>query len=130
MKHTASTAKTPGGADLSPPAKPAQPLALPSAAADVVKYQRKKEFVSRNIAGETVVIPVSGDTAILEKVFGLDETAAFLWDELKTAVPFNLLVDRLTATYEVDADTAKKDIKSFLGQMLKLGLIEKAKALK
>ncbi|GAB4309281.1 MAG: hypothetical protein Kow0090_23060 [Myxococcota bacterium] len=90
----------------------------------MVEYRRKKEFISRNIAGEVIVVPISGDTAILEKVFGFSETAAFLWNELANPQPVDSLVARLQQDYEVDGETAKRDVEEFLKRLIELGLIE------
>ena len=52
---------------------------------DGIRYQRTDEFVARNIAGETVLVPVHRQIGDLESIYTLNEVATFLWERLADA---------------------------------------------
>ena len=66
----------------------------------------KKELIKRNIAGDTVLVPVGKTVYDANGLFILNEVGAFLWDVLPQAESEEALVDRLLEEYEVDRQTA------------------------
>lgn len=56
--------------------------------------------------------------------FGMEEVTAEVWRILAEPTTEQALCDRLTALYEVDADTCRSDINLLLQQMLGEELIE------
>lgn len=68
------------------------------------------------------------EVAILELdqgvYFGLNDTGRFLWDLMQTPVRVNEMHAALVEEYEVDADTAEKDLLRVLGELCDAGLIE------
>lgn len=81
------------------------------------------EMVLREIAGEHLLIPV-GQTAL--KVHGmitLSESGLLLWNKLQEECTEEDLVNALLAEYEVDRETAEADVKAFVGQMQKVGIL-------
>lgn len=81
------------------------------------------EMVLREIAGEHLLIPV-GQTAL--KVHGmitLSESGLLLWNKLQEECTEEDLVNALLAEYEVDCETAEADVKAFVGQMQKVGIL-------
>ena len=81
------------------------------------------EMVLREIAGEHLLIPV-GQTAL--KVHGmitLSESGLLLWNKLQEECTEEDLVNALLAEYEVDRETAEADVKAFVGQMQKAGIL-------
>ena len=55
----------------------------------------KKELIKRNIAGDTVLVPVGKTVYDANGLFILNEVGAFLWDALPQAQNEEALVDRL-----------------------------------
>ena len=85
------------------------------------------EFIKRNIAGETILVP-TGDTA--QKFNGmitLTDTAEFIWDNLEKVDSLDAMVRLILETYEVDEETAKKDAAGFITALLKNGFAEYSK---
>ncbi len=81
-------------------------------------------FVVRDIAGDTVIVPV-GETALhYNGMITVNKTGAVIWNALEKGCDYGYLVQLLTDTFEVDAETASADIKDFLDQMKKAKLIE------
>lgn len=81
------------------------------------------QFILREIAGDSILIPV-GEAAISVKgLIALSETGAFLFQKLKNQCSFDDLVSALTAEYEVSAAEAAQDIDAFLNQMRQLHML-------
>jgi hypothetical protein len=59
--------------------------------------------------------------------FGLNKTAAFLWDRLKTEkdVTASGLTDALCARFEVTRDEASRDVEEFLAHVVEYGLAKR-----
>ena len=76
----------------------------------------KENFVFREIAGETVVVPV-GEGIDLDKMFVLNETGRFLWGLLKQETDEAALVAALLSEYEVEASVAKRHVAAFIDQL-------------
>jgi hypothetical protein len=68
------------------------------------------------------------EVAILELdqgvYFGLNNTGAFLWNLMQEPVRVNEMHAALVEEFEVDVDTAEKDLLRVLGELRDAGLIE------
>ncbi len=81
-------------------------------------------FVVRDIAGDTVIVPV-GETALhYNGMITVNKTGAAIWNALEKGSDAVSLVNLITDTFDVDAETAAADVKAFLDQMRKADLIE------
>lgn len=80
--------------------------------------QIKKDYILRVIGGENVVVSIGSNIANFNGVITLNDTAAFLWRSLNTAVSKEKLVEELCREYDVSEEKAEKDIEQFL-QVLK-----------
>lgn len=73
----------------------------------------KGEFVIREVAGQIVVIP-SGENLNLNMMITLNETGAFLWKLMENETDEGVLTAALLAEYDVDEETARKAVQSFV----------------
>lgn len=81
------------------------------------------QFILREIAGESLLIPV-GEAAISVKgLIALSESGVFLYKKLKEECTREALVSALTAEYEVSEAEAAQDIDAFLDQMRQLKML-------
>ena len=83
----------------------------------------KHKFVLREVAGESLLVPVGTATLSLNGMLVLNGCGRFLWDRLPDAASEAALVDALLETYEVDRRTAEQDVRDFLAELRKLGII-------
>ena len=81
-------------------------------------------FVLREIADEYVVIPIGEEAERVHGVLKLNEQGAFLWKLLESEQTEKSLLDALTDEFDVDAETAKTDVTSFLNQLHTIGCFE------
>lgn len=83
----------------------------------------KHEFVVREVAGETLLVPVGTATLSLNGMLVLNECGKFLWEHIPNAEAEEDLVNRLLDEYEVDRQTAAQDVKEFLETLCKLDIV-------
>ena len=82
----------------------------------------KDGFILREVAGQTVVLPVSGDLD-LNMMITLNETGAFLWKQLENENDQAGLVAALLAEYDVDEATAKTAVEGFIAKLNENGFL-------
>ncbi len=46
------------------------------------KFKKKEEIVSREIAGETILVPIKGKLADMQRIFALDDVSEYIWQQL------------------------------------------------
>lgn len=83
----------------------------------------KHEFVVREIAGETILVPVGNSTLSLNGMLVLNECGKFLWEQIPEARSEEDLTRALLAEYEVDRETASRDVEEFLSGLRKLEIL-------
>ena len=81
-------------------------------------------FVMKNIAGTHVVVPVGSNTVSFKAVITLNETGAFLWEQLVSETDENQLVDAMLKEYDIDRDTAVADVAEFVENLKKAELLK------
>lgn len=83
----------------------------------------KDGFVLRNICDEFIVVAVGRQTLDFKGLIKLNESGAFLWEQLKNENTEDGLLQALTAEYAVDEATAKADIAAFLASLKEADLL-------
>jgi hypothetical protein len=87
-------------------------------------FRKKDDIVTRLIAGETLLVPIYGELANMEKIFSLDPVAAFIWEQLDGKKRLKDIRDGLLDAFDVEKEQAETDILEFVGELLEAGLIE------
>lgn len=83
----------------------------------------KRDFVLREIAGETLLIP-AGKTALdLNGMITLNEVAADIWQMLPEAEDEEAVVQRILADYDAEETQIRRDVADFLGRLRELGIV-------
>lgn len=86
--------------------------------------KQNANFVKRQIGTQTVIVAVGEASKRFNGMLKVNETGAFLWDRLQNDVTSEDLVAALTAEYEVDADTARRDVEALLATLRGVGAVE------
>lgn len=83
-----------------------------------------KDLVLREVGGEYMIVNPFSDTVDMTQVYSLNETAAWLWQQMEGKEEFSLadMVNVLRTEYEVDEETATADIAELCGQWMAAGL--------
>ena len=77
----------------------------------------KNRFVTRSVGDELVIVPLSGNVAQMNRLFTLNETGKFIWENSDKCADNEAMVQLLTENFEVGKDTALSDVETFLDKM-------------
>lgn len=76
----------------------------------------KDGFLLRQVAGQTVVLPVGGDLD-LNMMITLNDTGSFLWQHLLSETDETALTAALLTEYDVDDATAANAVSAFVKEL-------------
>lgn len=80
-------------------------------------FNIKSKFVAREVGNELILVPLSGNVAQMSELFTLNETAKFIWENISVETTVEDIENLMTDTFDIDAETARKDIENFLLRM-------------
>ena len=86
-------------------------------------YYKSQEVVARQIAGETLLVPVRGDLAGLQRIFALDKVAQFIWERLDGQSDLDDICSAIVAEFDVGAGRVRADARRFIAELLEARLI-------
>ena len=81
-------------------------------------------YMLRQVLDVYVVLGIGSEAYNPNQIMSVNETGAFLWGLLEKGADKQELVDSLTKEYEVDVQTAEKDVDDFLTRLREKALIE------
>ncbi|QQR91702.1 MAG: PqqD family protein [Myxococcales bacterium] len=87
-------------------------------------FVARKEFISRDVGGELVVVPINEAVAELASVFVLSDVAKEIWNCLQEASCPSQIVTKLERLYDASTEQIQTDVESFLKDAMQAGLIE------
>jgi hypothetical protein len=85
-------------------------------------YKRSPDAVTREVAGETLVVPIRGHLADLQRIYALNPVGALVWARLDRAVDVRTLCRAVAEEFDVGADEAEPSVRAFLAQLEDAGL--------
>ena len=83
----------------------------------------KQGFVLREVAGETVVVPVEAELNF-NGMITLNEAAKVLWNVLENETSTEDLVKAILSEFDVDEKTAQNDVDAFVQKLKGLDFLE------
>ena len=83
----------------------------------------KKEFMLREIVGETILIPVGESNNHFNGIITINELGKFIWENLESSENEEVLLEKILDEYEVDEKTAKNDLDEFLDKLKQAEII-------
>lgn len=86
-------------------------------------YRRSSAVVSRQISGETLVVPIRGKVGDLASIYSFNEAGSALWAALEQPRSLGDLVAVLCQSFEVGLDDARQDAVAFVREMHAAGLL-------
>ena len=87
------------------------------------KYIHGKDIVCRNIAGETILVPIRGNLADMQQIFTLNTVGAFIWDQFNGERKLADILEILLEHFDTTREQAEEDILEFINQVAEKGLI-------
>ena len=86
--------------------------------------QIKKDFTIQKVGGSYIAVAVGETSKTFHGMVRLNETGAFLWKKMAEAdITVDELVDALLAEYEVDRETATRDVENLVNQFRESGIL-------
>jgi hypothetical protein len=80
-------------------------------------------IVTRKTGNEYVLVPIANNIADMNSVFTLNETGAFIWEQIDGKKSVEEIIMFLTEEYEIDKESATGDMFSFIDNMSKYLII-------
>jgi hypothetical protein len=77
----------------------------------------KTKFVAREVGNELILVPLTGNVAQMDKLFTLNETAKFIWENMNGKSTVEQIQHLVTETFDIDATRATMDIENFITRL-------------
>ena len=90
------------------------------------RFRQSENVVTRQIAGETLLVPIRGDLAGIQRIFALDEVSCFVWERLDGDRDAAALAREVCSAFAVSPEQAMDDIEQFIGELRDAGLVAQA----
>jgi hypothetical protein len=83
----------------------------------------RRSFVTRHIAGETLIVPVTGHVMDLESIYVLNPVGSRIWELLRSPTTAVRIADIVAGEFAVSPQAAADDVVEFLDSLSTRGLI-------
>ena len=77
-----------------------------------------------NIAGQNIIVPLGAKTINFNTMISLNNSAAFLWQQLQTEKTEEELLSAMLEEYDIDETRANGDIRRFLSRLKDADVLE------
>ena len=86
----------------------------------------KEGFEIQNVCGEYIIVPAGVENVDYSRIISLNETAAYLWENVATKEAFTTddLVELLLEEYEVEESVAREDCELIVERWKEMELVE------
>ena len=84
----------------------------------------KKGFMLRSVGGRHVVVAIGKASEEFNGLITLNESGAFLWKQLQNGTTYEDMLKAILEEYEVDEETARAGIDTFLETARNANLLE------
>ena len=87
-------------------------------------YRKSTDIITREIVGETLLVPVRAEVAGMQQLYALNEVSAFIWQQIDGTETLGAVLKRVTSRFDVDRREAEADLAAFVHQLTSADLIE------
>jgi len=77
-------------------------------------FVKKGDWATREIAGETIIVPVRSNTNDLDSIYTLNELATLIWQLLDSRTNVDQIVEAVCREYDISPEEARRDTLDFL----------------
>ncbi len=86
----------------------------------------KNGFNLREVCGENIIVAEGDENIDFSNIISMNESSAYLWQEVQKLDNFTIdtLTQLLCEQYEINEETAKKDVTTLATQWAAAGIIE------
>ena len=86
--------------------------------------KRKNDFIMQDVGGENLLVPLGAQVMDLNGLITLNDTAACVWELLAAERSLDELTAAVAERFDVDPETARADVQTFVDEIAKIGLLE------
>ena len=87
------------------------------------RYKRNEHIVSRAIVGETLLVPIQGHLADMQRIFALNPVADYVWEKLDGDSAIVQIAEAILEDFDVSKNEADSDLVELLGELIAAELI-------
>lgn len=87
------------------------------------KYKRDETVVTREIVGETILVPIRGKLADMQRIFTLNDVGAYIWAGLDGERSLEEICEDLQVDFDVQREQAERDVTDFISELIEAELI-------
>ncbi|MBO7250002.1 MAG: PqqD family protein [Clostridia bacterium] len=84
----------------------------------------KAGFVLRELAGQSIVIALGEASKTFNGMIKLNDTGRVIWNMLSEGNEASAIVDKFVAEYDVDRETAERDVNTFIEALRGADILE------
>lgn len=89
-------------------------------------FIKEKDFVTRTISGETIIVPIRSGVGELDSIYTLNEVGTRIWQLLDGQTPTDQIIETVAQEYDVTPQEASNDVRELLAGLEAQGLIRPA----
>ena len=86
-------------------------------------FEKQKDIVHREIAGEHLLVPIRGQLADMQRIYALNTVADFIWDRIDGTASVKDITDAVVACFDTDWARAAVDTPAMVADLAAAGLI-------
>jgi methyltransferase-like protein len=86
-------------------------------------FKKREEIVTREIAGETILVPIRGRLADMQNIFSLNPVAYYIWRQMNGEKSVDEIGREILENYDMGKEEVDKDLQEFIKDLLKEDLI-------
>lgn len=86
-------------------------------------YVRSDNVVSRVIAGETLIVPISKGVGDLASIYSLNAVASTIWETISCPRSKSEIVQLVAREFDAGSTQIEHDVEAFLVEMKSVGLV-------
>jgi len=90
------------------------------------RYRKSDDLVTREIAGETLLVPIRNTLASLQQIFALNPVASFVWGQLDGTRSLGAIHQDIVARFSTTPEEARSDLLEFVDALAAAELIIEA----
>ncbi len=91
------------------------------------KFRKNTNVVTRQVAGETILVPITGNIANMEHIFSLNPVAEHIWTHLNGESSLEDIIGKIVLEFEVDTTDAEQDCLEFMDKLIEQQLVDEVK---
>jgi hypothetical protein len=86
-------------------------------------FLKEDNCVAREIAGETIIVPIKSCVGDLDSIYTLNEVGTLIWHLIDGQRNVGQIVETVREAYDVKSEEVTRDTVDFLSSLEKAGLI-------